>query len=173
VSDLPQLALSVRQPWAWAIIHAAKDIENRTWQAVNHGLKKRGRIAIHASKGMGKEEYEDARDFINEILAASPDFGMRCPAAIDLLRGGIVGSVDVVDVVTDSDSAWFCGPRGLVLRKPLSCEFVPSVGALGYFEWKPADRSVVPQPAKWMLPIEPKAEKAPPPPRATTQGTLL
>jgi hypothetical protein len=24
--------LSVRQPWAWAVIHASKDIENRLWQ---------------------------------------------------------------------------------------------------------------------------------------------
>lgn len=34
-------ALSVRQPWAWAIIFAGKDIENRSWQAVNHGLNQR------------------------------------------------------------------------------------------------------------------------------------
>jgi hypothetical protein len=94
MSDLPQLALSVRQPWAWAIIHAGKDIENRSWQAVNHGLRRRGRIAVHASKGLGKEEYESARDFIDAILAARPGNGLRCPAAIDLKRGGIVGSVE-------------------------------------------------------------------------------
>jgi hypothetical protein len=155
---MPTLALSIRQPWAWAIIHAGKDIENRTWQAVNYGLKRRGRIAIHASKGLGKQEYEDARDFINECLAASPDFGLRCPAAVDLLRGGIIGSVDIVNVVTESDSMWFMGPRGLVLRNPLPCEFVPSVGSLGYFEWQPADASVVPPPAKWMLPQPPKPQ---------------
>ena len=27
MTDLPELALSVRQPWAWAIIYAGKDIE--------------------------------------------------------------------------------------------------------------------------------------------------
>ncbi|MET4341977.1 hypothetical protein [Bradyrhizobium sp. RT9a] len=170
MTDLPTLALSVRQPWAWAIVSAGKDIENRSWQAVNHGLKRRGRIAVHASKGLGKEEYESARDFINEILAAGPDDRLRCPAALDLQRGGIIGSVDVVDVVTDSESDWFMGPRGLVLREPQSCTFVPSVGALGYFEWKPADVSVVPAPSKWMLPIgaaphEPKIIE--------TQGSLL
>lgn len=52
MSDLPTIALSVRQPWAWAIIYAGKDIENRSWQAVNRGLKQRGRVAIHAAKGM-------------------------------------------------------------------------------------------------------------------------
>ena len=25
-------ALSIRQPWAWAILHAGKDIENRDWR---------------------------------------------------------------------------------------------------------------------------------------------
>lgn len=159
--DLPTLALAVRQPWAWAIIHAGKDIENRSWQAVNHGLTKRGRIAILAAKGMTKGGYEDARDFINEVLAASPDFGLRCPAAIDLLRGGIIGSVEVVDVVIDSESGWFCGPRGLVLRRPIPCEFIPAKGALGYFTWTRAVSVEVSAPAKWMLPaiVKPVPER--------------
>lgn len=83
--DLPRLALSVRQPWAWAIIHAGKDIENRSWQAVNHGLRVRGRIAIHAAKGLARREYERASEFMASI-------GVTCPPAADLLRGGIVGS---------------------------------------------------------------------------------
>ena len=141
--DLPKLALSVRQPWAWAIIHAGKDIENRSWQAVNHGLRQRGRIAIHASKGMGKAEYEDARDTIEAN-------GAKCPDAHKLLRGGIIGSVEVVDVVSESESPWFFGPRGLVLRNPIACEFVPAVGQLGYFAWTEADPSIVPSPEPWM-----------------------
>jgi len=72
MTDLPELALSVRQPWAWAIIHAGKDIENRSWQAVNHGLRQRGRIAIHAAKGMTNAEYSEAREFIDEL-------GYTCP----------------------------------------------------------------------------------------------
>lgn len=171
--EIPAFALSVRQPWAWAIIHAGKDIENRSWQAVNHGLTKRGRIAIHASKGMAKQEYEDSRDFINEVLAASPDFGLRCPPALDLLRGGIIGTVEVVDVVTDSEGSWFCGPRGLVLRRPEVWTFMPSIGALGYFKWKLADPSVAPPPARWMLPKTPKPEPLPLPDMPTTQGSLL
>lgn len=143
--DLPSLALSVRQPWAWAIIYGGKDIENRSWQAVNHGLTVRGRIAIHAAKGMTRDEYEGAREMMERI-------GVRCPAAIDLQRGGIIGSVDVVDVVSKSDSEWFRGPRGLVLRDPQPCEFIPAVGALGYFKWQRAWSSIVPAPAKWMLP---------------------
>jgi len=70
-ANLPMIALSVRQPWAWAIIHAGKDIENRSWQAVNHGLRQRGRIAIHAAKGMTRDEYEDAANFINRGSSSS------------------------------------------------------------------------------------------------------
>ena len=143
--NIPSRALSVRQPWAWAIIHAGKDVENRSWQAVNHGLAVRGRIAIHAAKGMTKYEYDDAREFMAKI-------GVECPPAKDLLRGGIIGTVTVVDVVSESASDWFFGPRGLVLADPEPCNFCPSVGALGYFAWTPADVSICPEPARWMLP---------------------
>lgn len=162
--DLPRLALSVRQPWAWAIIHAGKDIENRSWQAINHGLTRRGRVAIHASKGMTREEYLDAAEFMAQLR-------ISCPPAIDLLRGGIIGSVEVVDVVTGSESPWFFGPRGLVLSDAQPCAFIPAAGALGYFEWKPGDASIVPEPARWMLP-RPPADAAQPFER-TTQETLL
>ncbi|MCC7374294.1 MAG: hypothetical protein IT581_06545 [Verrucomicrobiales bacterium] len=47
----PTLAISVRQPSAWMIIHAGKDIENRTWRT-----KFRGRVLVHAAKGMTDDE---------------------------------------------------------------------------------------------------------------------
>lgn len=146
--DLPELALSVRQPWAHAIIYFDKDVENRTWQAVSHGLKICGRIAIHAAKGLGKAEYQEAAEFIDSL-------GWTCPAASALRRGGIIGSVEVVDVVREYDSRWFFGPRGLILRDPRPCTFVPAVGKLGYFKWKRADPSILPAPSPWMLPKPP------------------
>jgi hypothetical protein len=48
-------ALTVRQPWAWAIPHAGKDVENRTW--TNRFVT--GTIAIHA--GYGLDSLEDER----------------------------------------------------------------------------------------------------------------
>lgn len=160
---LPRLALSVRQPWAWAIIHAGKDIENRSWQAVNHGLRQRGRIAIHAAKGMSRDEYEEARDFMRTLA-------IECPAPADLLRGGIIGSVEVIGVVSESESLWFFGPRGFVLRNPEPCDFIPSIGALGYFEWHSAPPDVVPSPARWMLPASAKSPALSP---AEAEPTLL
>jgi len=141
--DMPVKALSVRQPWAWAIIFAGKDIENRSWQAVNHGLTVRGRIAIHAAKGMTKGEYESAEFFMSKI-------GVECPDAIDLWRGAIIGTVDVVDVVRDHPSPWFFGPRGLVLQNPKSFTPAPVSGALGYFDWQKRRVDAFPEPAKWM-----------------------
>lgn len=154
MTDLPLLALSVRQPWAYAIIHLAKDIENRSWQALNHGLRQRGRIAIHAAKGMTRDEYEDAARFINGL-------GHECPPAHRLMRGGILGAVEVVDVVQKSESPWFFGPRGLVLRDPQPCEFIPAAGALGYFRWERMWPPVLVEPARWMLPQGPKPAKVP------------
>jgi hypothetical protein len=46
-------ALSVRQPWAWAIIYALEDIENRGWP-----IHYRGDILIHAAKTCTKKEYQ-------------------------------------------------------------------------------------------------------------------
>ncbi len=153
MTGLPEFALSVRQPWAWAIIHAGKDIENRSWQAVNHGLKRRGRIAIHAAKGMTRHEYDDAADWIRRC-------GHVCPPAIELHRGGIIGSVEVIDVVRESDSPWFFGPRGLVLRDPVPCDFIPSRGVLGYFRWEKMENPEPVPPARWMMPEAPRRQES-------------
>jgi|GEM_PF-540104 len=140
--SFPVKALSIRQPWAWAIIYGGKDIENRTWQAVRHGLDESGRFAVHASKGMTKDEYESTARFMKSL-------GVDCPPAADLIRGGIIGTVELVACVKESDSPWFFGPRGLVLRDPEPTEFVPCQGALGFFKWK-RDDSVTAPIAKWM-----------------------
>ncbi|ACF01891.1 hypothetical protein Rpal_3389 [Rhodopseudomonas palustris TIE-1] len=159
MNDLPELAISVRQPWAWAIIHAGKDVENRSHGMVRHLSPVVGPRAIHAAKGMTRDEYELAASFMRSI-------GVACPPPADLLRGGIIGAVEVTKRISKRDpcesaSRWFFGPAGLVLTNPKPCEFVPSVGALGYFKWKPADASIVPPPARWMLP---EAKPAEPPP---------
>jgi len=117
--------LSVRQPWAWLILHAGKDIENRTWPT---GL--RGRVLVHASKGMTRDEYDDATD----PLWASKGTTIELPPFESLERGGIVGSVEIVDCVWQSDSPWFCGPWGFVLRNPELLPFRPLRGSLGFFE---------------------------------------
>lgn len=157
--NLPLRALSVRQPWVYAIFHLGKDIENRSWRSDNPGIKFRGPVCIHASSGLGRDEYADAVDSI-----ACMSGGKAVAPARDLPRGCIVGTVDIVDVVTDSPSPWFVGRVGLVLRNPILLDKpIPAGGQLGFFPWTPMFGSAPLAPAKWMLPkaetvSKPKAE---------------
>jgi len=140
MSDIPQKALSVRQPWAWAILNG-KDIENRSIAAVRHGMKT-GRIALHASKGMTQDEYESARDFMESI-------GISCPRPDELIRGAIIGVVTVTEIVAEHKSPWFFGPRGLVLSDQVEVSPIPAQGALGYFDWNLGSEIDGPKP--WMI----------------------
>ena len=139
---IPTTALSVRQPWAWAIVSGGKDIENRSLAAVKHGLGPRS-IAVHASKGMTRDEYEDAADFMKSI-------GVDCPYPDQLIRGAVIGTAVVTDVVKEHASPWFFGPRGLVLTGQTAVdEPIPASGALGYFSWKQGGEIETPKP--WMM----------------------
>lgn len=122
-------ALSIRNPWAWLIINAGKDIENRSWPT-----KFRGRFLVHASAGMTKAEYEYVQDFIlgTEMFAGNPHIDL--PPLYELKRGGIIGSVDLVDCVRESDSCWYMGEVGFVLRDPRPTPFIPYKGRLGFFD---------------------------------------
>jgi hypothetical protein len=124
-TQLPTIALSVRQPWAWLICHGGKGIENRTWPT-----RFRGRFLVHAAKGMTLAEYEACQIFVDgfdsELAASIPDPG-------DLDRGGIVGAATLVLCVRSSASEWFCGPWGFVLSEVAPLPFRPCKGALGFF----------------------------------------
>lgn len=119
------IALSIRQPWAWAILHAGKDIENRTWHPPAWLVGRR--FLIHASKGCTRAEYEDAADDIYLVTRNV------VPSLSELDRGGIVGAVTLARVVTDSESPWFGGAVGFVLTNPKPVPFVPCNGQLGFF----------------------------------------
>lgn len=148
MSDIPTYALSVRQPWAWAIAVGAKDIENRTTFAVSKGDMKPKRIAIHASLGMTRDEYEDAAETINMICR---QLGRReCPRPDELVRGAIIGAATVTAIVKKHKSPWFFGPRGLVLTEQELWTPIPASGALGYFQWRRSEAPLV-APLPWMV----------------------
>lgn len=132
MGDLPKLALSIRQPWAWAILHAGKDIENRDWPT-----KLRGPICIHAAKGMTGDEFNDFVRTIHCVSLVRPfPPGATVPLASELRRGGIVGTAEIVDCVEASASPWFFGRYGFVLRNVQPVDFIPVKGALGFFDWR-------------------------------------
>jgi|HubBroStandDraft_2_1064218.scaffolds.fasta_scaffold383611_1 hypothetical protein len=119
-------ALSIRQPWAWLILHAGKNIENRNWQPRNPALRFRGTCLIHA--GIALQPISDElRAWVKQTA------GVDLPRSDELPRGGIVGQVDVVDVVRASSSPWFEGPCGLVLKNPKPLPFRAYKGMLGFF----------------------------------------
>lgn len=129
--------ISIRQPWASLILKAGKDIENRTWST-----KLRGRVLIHAAKGMTRTEHEDAIAFAVQAIKADPrNAGVTKLTTLrelgfafdELQRGGIIGSVEIVDCVSESKSPWFIGDYGFVLRDPRPLKFTPYKGALGFF----------------------------------------
>lgn len=169
MTDLPRLALSVRQPWTYAIIHLGKPIENRSWDRrlalLRTALDFRGPVCIHAGKGMTQDEYSDAADFIERITGFAP------PPPHQLLRGGIIGTVEIVDVVRKSQSPWFFGPVGLVLANPRPVDFIPCPGALGFFKWIRDPEASAEPPKRWMLP--PGARPETPIEKAVRQGSLL
>jgi hypothetical protein len=117
-------ALSIRQPWAHMILHYGKDIENRTWST-----PVRGRVLIHASKGMTANEWADAWEYAEG--AVGPE---DIPHCNQIKRGGIIGSVEIVACVPRDESQWFEGPFGFVLRNPAPLPFFPCPGRLGFFD---------------------------------------
>lgn len=122
--DKPIPALSIRQPWAWAILHAGKDVENRTWPT-----RWRGRVLIHAGKAFDGPK----ADALEDACMWARDAGIAPPSIDQLQRGGIVGEAEIVDCVRSSGSRWFVGPYAFVLRNARPLPFVPCKGELGFF----------------------------------------
>lgn len=136
-------AISIRQPWAWLILrpdlvgaarlkaiarNELKDIENRSWPT-----RFRGRVLIHASKGMTRAEYEDAQD----PLWSSGGPTIELPPFEELQRGGIVGTVTIDDCVAAErrESWWHMGGCfGFHMVNAKAIPLIPCKGALGFFE---------------------------------------
>lgn len=117
-------AISVWQPWGWAIIHAGKDIENRTWRT-----HYRGEILIHASKT--QQQFSEDASWIREAL------GVKVPPRQELPFGAIVGHAELIYCVYSElgDGRW--GQPGAWhwhLRNPRSlAKPIPYRGHQGFF----------------------------------------
>jgi hypothetical protein len=125
---MPRFALSIRQPWAWAILHAGKDVENRDWPT-----NLRGGFSIHAAKGMSRNEYDDFVAFYEGGIRQQHPELPRCPPRAALERGGIVGQAELVACVRAHPSPWFAGKYGFVLAGVTPVPFRPLTGQLGFF----------------------------------------
>lgn len=116
------LALTIKQPWVWAILSSGKRIENRSWRPKS---SLPATIAIHAGASY------DAQGA--ELLER--EFGLTVPCAQELLElgqvGAVVGRAIVASVVTQSASMWFSGPLGWQLEHVERCTPIPMRGRLG------------------------------------------
>jgi hypothetical protein len=116
-------ALSVRQPWANALVHGSKDVENRS-----RLTRFRGWVWIHASQALA-----GIPDLDSCARLAGDDF--RFPTDADY--GAIVGAIEIIDSVTKLRSPWFFGPHGWVVGQRIAfASPVPCSGMLGF--WRPS-----------------------------------
>ena len=115
--------LTLRQPWAWMVVHGGKRIENRAWQPwekvwISRGgngrldrIPWRGEFLIHAASGCSESEYQNALDFAYGVPPSDRTFAIPNVETLDgpwerfipplekLERGGIIGVAELVDVL--------------------------------------------------------------------------
>lgn len=81
-------AITLQQPWAWAVMHAGKDVENRFWRPLAPFL-----MLVHAGR---KFDEEGAEWMTSEGLILPDNFD----------EGVIIGAIRVTGWSQDSESPW-------------------------------------------------------------------
>lgn len=121
-------ALTVRQPWAWAIVAGYKDVDNRA-RRTNF----RGPLLIHAGVTLDPSGFQ----FLWEM-------GLYKALPGVLPHGGLVGMVDVVDCTRNYESDWAsAGHWHWVFGKPREFRsMLPCSGRLGMFDPEVSERSL-------------------------------
>lgn len=148
-------AITVRQPWAWAIMHGGKDIENRSR---NIAGKYRGPVVIHAGKAIIDEQLPRTvaasvgflSRKLGRLIPDVPQFAGGSDDPWNVVapwygsRGGALGTVDLIDVHDErgcpglSCSPWAFddGSVHLLLANPRPFpEPIPYKGALGLWNF--------------------------------------
>ena len=110
-------ALSIKQPWVFAITDLGKRVENRTWPPPLYVIGEY--IAIHASKGIDSNGYPA----VVRISGGAP------PIMDEIVCGAIVATARIVGWLDEKgrgnlidpsqghmvDDPWFMGPIGWLL----------------------------------------------------------
>ena len=120
--------LSLRPVWAWAVIHAQKTVENRSWNT-----DYRGPLLIHASGSMA--ESAEHTEWVKRAT------GIVVPDILD--AGAIIGAVDLVDVLAPDEP--LPDKRGRkwaaddclhwIFANPRACEPVDVLGKLRLWDF--------------------------------------
>lgn len=141
-------ALTITNPWAWAIVHLdvahlppgkfPKRIENRDWY---HPYMEGKQFAIHTSKNtydqLGAKWMDEQGYMTREAISQAPEYN---------IRGHIIGLARLVRHVHPSvedpllHDPWFMGPYGLVLRDVIRLtEPIPARGRTLWWDVDPKD----------------------------------
>jgi hypothetical protein len=101
-------ALTIHAYWAWAIMAGIKRVENRSWRTRYRGL-----LTIH----VGQSRASDA-----EARATLESLGVELPPDDQIVRGAVLGVVDLVDVISKAERRLFSNQRSAIsiLKGPLA-----------------------------------------------------
>lgn len=102
--------LSIRQPWAWLVVH-------RHLQVINgEPTPYRGPVLIRAGLALTMRLHEQVAQH------AVDRWGVNIPAFRDLPRGGVVGAAVLASVTTPTEDHWSAPDleAGLVLASAIS-----------------------------------------------------
>lgn len=133
-------ALTIKQPWAWAITNGTKRVENRTWKPPFDIIGQR--IAIHASARIERAEYIACRNIADDSLPPMSELPVGCIVGTAIVKGYVVVN-DMGGVVVQTKAAqgydhrqdmWFCGPVGWLLDDVRKVPPLPCKGALGLWD---------------------------------------
>jgi len=132
VEQAPVWAISVRQPWAWAIAEGGKNIENRVWRSFVSGW-----AFLHVAKFDTAGYWEAMKE---RILRTSPRLEMIYPHRNMLKRGGVIGAIKVSPSIhnsSQSDNPWaFLNEWGIPISEFRRLPFLPCKGQLRWFKPK-------------------------------------
>ncbi|MEE2568588.1 ASCH domain-containing protein [Pseudarthrobacter sp. J64] len=130
-------ALTIRQPWAWAVIHGGKDVENRSWHT-----SYRGTLYIHSALA-GTTEADRHHADISQAIDAQREAGL----SVELKFGYVLGTVELAGIhhandCRDSNTNMLCSPWALpgnyhwqlTEPRPLTCPF-PEQGKQGLWRF--------------------------------------
>lgn len=139
-------ALSIRQPWAWAVAKGIKPLENRSARLAEHARRRElGRhVAIHAGKAyddqVGVRAFQGIirrPEIAAEVLRVHGDEELTLSM---MPRGAIVAVGRLVRVVFEADELrplelpwWADAGGGLVFAEMVEIEPVPCAGQLGFW----------------------------------------
>lgn len=114
-------AISVKQPWCYAILHLGKNIENRTWPLPKRFLHRT--ILLHSGKTLDESAYH----------WLSLEAGYPLPPASELQTGGILGAV-VFSGMPPAVNAWADAELfHWHIERFCQLPFHPCPGRLGFF----------------------------------------